>query len=93
MSRRPFVSDSDPYRKLLRDYEVLVLDFFEDRRGVWVTALDVWEYVDERLGGETVFPRMVILSLLERLVEAGIIENRKEEGAGRVYSYYVMPRT
>jgi len=38
-----------------------------------------------------VFPRMVVLSLLERLVEEGIIEARKEEGEEGVLTYYVMP--
>ncbi len=90
-NRRTSVSERDLERRLLREYEALVLEFFEARRGTWVTAKDVWDYVEGRLGGRAVFPRMVVLSLLERLVEAGIIAARKEEGEEGVLTYYVMP--
>jgi len=80
----------DPYRRLLREYELLALRCLEGREPEGATAREVWEQVNQRLEATNPFPRTVILSLLERLSEAGVISRRDEPcPEGKLRRYFI----
>ena len=82
-----FDASQSNLRKVLKEHEEYALRYFWDEEYGKGTTKQVYDYINEKLEGETI-SRATVINFLAYMAELGVLEASQESGKGGYHAVY-----